>query len=61
MWIKRASGIVVASSVFWAALAGVTLAKQGTIDATDLPPFGTPDWLSDTITRPHANIATDAS
>jgi len=61
MWIKRASGIVVASSVFWAALAGVALAKQGIIDATDPPPFGTPDWLSDTISRPHANIATDAS
>lgn len=33
----------------------------GGIDATGLPPLGTPDWLSDTITRPHANIAEDAS
>lgn len=31
------------------------------IDVTGLPPLGTPDWLSDTITRPHANVATDAS
>lgn len=26
-----------------------------------LPPLGTPEWLSDTITRPHSNIASDAS
>ncbi len=31
------------------------------IDLTGLPELGTPDWLSDTITRPHANVATDAS
>lgn len=27
----------------------------------DLPELAAPDWLSDTITRPHANIATSAS
>lgn len=27
----------------------------------DFPPADTPDWLSDTVTRPHANIATSAS
>lgn len=34
---------------------------QTDIDTTGLPPLGEPDWLSDTVTRPHANIATDAS
>lgn len=29
--------------------------------ASDLPPLAAPDWLSDAVTRPHANIATDAS
>ncbi|WP_224815055.1 hypothetical protein [Hasllibacter sp. MH4015] len=40
------------------ALAGPVLAQDV---ASDLPPLGTPDWLSDAITRPHANVATDAS
>lgn len=43
----------------FAAGAGAAVA-QG-IDTSGLPPLGTPPWLSDTITRPHANIATDAS
>jgi hypothetical protein len=29
-------------------------------DLSDLPEFTPPDWLSDTITRPHANVATSA-
>ena len=36
-------------------------AQVAEIDLTGLPELGTPDWLSDTITRPHANVATDAS
>lgn len=34
---------------------------QGQERASELPLTGTPDWLSDAITRPHANVATDAS
>jgi hypothetical protein len=29
-------------------------------DLSELPEFTPPDWLSDTITRPHANVATSA-
>ncbi|MEX3015141.1 hypothetical protein [Gymnodinialimonas hymeniacidonis] len=36
-------------------------AQEAEIDLTGLPELGTPDWLSDAITRPHANVATDAS
>lgn len=36
-------------------------AQTTEIDTTGLPPLGEPDWLSDAITRPHANVATDAS
>lgn len=36
-------------------------AQDGDIDLTGLPELGTPDWLSDAITRPHANVATDAT
>ncbi|MEJ6394694.1 hypothetical protein V8J82_15615 [Gymnodinialimonas sp. 2305UL16-5] len=38
--------------------AGPVWAQNG---VADLPPLGEPAWLSDTITRPHANVATDAS
>lgn len=41
--------------------AGAAFAQTTEIDTEGLPPLGEPDWLSDTITRPHANIATDAS
>lgn len=54
MWINRALSVLVAGTV-----ASGAFAQE--IDTTGLPPLGTPDWLSDTITRPHANIATDAS
>lgn len=54
MWIKAAFGTVLAVAV-----GGVVAAQD--IDTSGLPPLGTPDWLSDTITRPHSNIATDAS
>jgi hypothetical protein len=30
-------------------------------DLSDLPEVAGPAWLSDTVTRPHANVATDAS
>lgn len=33
---------------------------QDPSDLSDLPEFTPPDWLSDTITRPHANVATSA-
>lgn len=54
MWIEAAFGAALACVV-----GGMTAAQD--IDTSGLPPLGTPDWLSDTITRPHANIATDAS
>ncbi|GAB5445873.1 hypothetical protein [Gymnodinialimonas sp.] len=54
MWINGVNSFAVGCL-----LAGAALAQD--IDTSGLPPLGTPDWLSDTITRPHANIATDAS
>lgn len=54
MLISRITCLLLACAV-----AGTAVAQD--IDTTGLPPLGTPDWLSDTITRPHSNIATDAS
>ena len=61
MWTSgfRAGACVVA-------MAGVigsapVAAQDSEIDLTGLPELGTPDWLSDAITRPHANVATDAT
>lgn len=54
MWIKGAIAVLTGCLLGGGALAQDT-------DTRGLPPLGTPDWLSDTITRPHANIATDAS
>jgi hypothetical protein len=36
------------------------LAAQTPADLPEVPDLSTPDWLSDTITRPHANVATSA-
>jgi hypothetical protein len=43
-----------------ALLAAAPAAAQGPPDLSDLPEMTPPDWLSDTITRPHANVATSA-
>ncbi len=43
------------------AMAQPLVAQEAEIDLTGLPELGTPAWLSDAITRPHANVATDAS
>ena len=40
---------------------GQATGQEAEIDLTGLPELGTPDWLSDAITRPHANVASDAS
>lgn len=65
MWNKTAAIGVVACAIAMGAgpsHAQTTVANAGSDgDLSALPPLGTPDWLSDTITRPHANIATDAS
>lgn len=54
MWINAAALLAGACL-----LASVAQAQDGENGA--LPPLGEPGWLSDTITRPHANIASDAS
>jgi len=54
MWTRRARG----AALIVLGLCGGPLAAQ---DDTALQPLAATDWLSDTITRPHANVATDAS
>ena len=44
-----------------ALLAAPLAAQEDAVAFDDLPELGSPDWLSDAITRPHANVATDAS
>lgn len=58
MWIDRIKTPLLAGLLGGVMAVGVA---HGQENARDLPPLGTPDWLSDAITRPHANVATDAS
>ncbi|GAA5081338.1 hypothetical protein N0B44_27980 [Roseibacterium beibuensis] len=43
------------------ALCSPALAQEPPLPATEVPEVAPPDWLSDTVTRPHANIAASAS
>lgn len=49
-----------ASGLGLAVLLAMPLGAQAPADLSDLPAMAAPDWLSDTITRPHSNIATSA-
>jgi hypothetical protein len=60
MWIDPIRAAVVALGLL---TAGPALAQDAGVppDLPDLPDFPAPGWLSDTVTRPHANIATSAT
>jgi hypothetical protein len=48
------------AAVALSVLLALPAAAQDPPALSDLPEFAPPDWLSDTITRPHANVATSA-
>lgn len=54
MWTSCARG---AALIAMGLGIGPSVAQEDTVQ----PPLAATDWLSDTITRPHANVATDAS
>lgn len=57
MWIK--AGLVLTSII---ASAGAVVAQDpAPPPLSDLPDLVAPDWLSDTVTRPHSNIAVSAT
>jgi hypothetical protein len=55
-----------AAALFWAALCDGAVAQDPVEEIMpptlpDLPEAFVPEWLSDTVTRPHANVATSAT
>ncbi|MBF9058791.1 hypothetical protein HKCCSP123_06300 [Rhodobacterales bacterium HKCCSP123] len=59
MW-TRAAVLLLGASVLPAAAQEVPVVPPELLDMSDLPELSSPDWLSDTVTRPHADIATSA-
>ncbi len=61
MWTSRTPFAVAGASLSLMLFLSAASGQTTEIDTTGLPELGEPAWLSDAITRPHANIATDAS
>ncbi|WP_284261070.1 hypothetical protein [Roseicyclus amphidinii] len=59
MWTRAALVLLCLAPLPLAAQDGSTL-PPALADLSDLPETSSPDWLSDTVTRPHGDIATSA-